>query len=284
MKIEQASKITNLTKKAIRYYEFEGFIIPEYDIYGNREFTSEHIDKLFEIKLLRNLDIPIEYIKKILTNPNKQKSLEEYCNRINSQNIKYKIIRKIITSLDSLEYHHYYNVIRFMNKEYFLREENNMDFFKKQLLYLIPGPLGKIIFMYYGPFLEEPINSEEKKKAWKDIIKFFDDYTEEIKLSKEIRDGLKDIKEQDLINFLNQHSTISRNKRPVEGNLNIFKNYKNYYKSAEELRGEFISNEQYYEFLEALKILSDSYRKYIDKIQRSVDENEKVYIENKILI
>lgn len=67
MKINQVEELVGITKKNIRYYEDEGLINPNRNAQnGYREYSLADVDRLMKIKLLRQLDIPIEKIRMVL--------------------------------------------------------------------------------------------------------------------------------------------------------------------------------------------------------------------------
>lgn len=63
MKINEVEKLTNISAKAIRFYEEKGLIKPGRDRNNYRNYTQGHIEKLKTIKILRNIDTAIEKIK-----------------------------------------------------------------------------------------------------------------------------------------------------------------------------------------------------------------------------
>ncbi len=70
MNIQQVCRETGLGKKAVYFYINEGIITPERDEKnGYFIFTDEHLQKLKAVRILRELDVPVMHIKKLLTNP-----------------------------------------------------------------------------------------------------------------------------------------------------------------------------------------------------------------------
>lgn len=65
MKINEVEQTVGITKKNIRFYEQEGLLNPPRGANGYRDYTSEDVGTLQQIKLLRRLDIPIEEIKRL---------------------------------------------------------------------------------------------------------------------------------------------------------------------------------------------------------------------------
>ena len=65
MKINQVEQIIGITKKNIRFYEQEGLLKPSRVANGYRDYSTEDLETLRHIKLLRKLDVPIEEIKRL---------------------------------------------------------------------------------------------------------------------------------------------------------------------------------------------------------------------------
>lgn len=65
MKINEVEQAVGITKKNIRFYEQEGLLMPSRNANGYRDYSSEEVRVLQQIKLLRRLDIPIEEIRRL---------------------------------------------------------------------------------------------------------------------------------------------------------------------------------------------------------------------------
>jgi len=63
MKIKEIEEASGMLRANIRYYEAEGFLHPEREKNGYRNYTETDLDILKKIKLLRSLHIPLEEIK-----------------------------------------------------------------------------------------------------------------------------------------------------------------------------------------------------------------------------
>ena len=68
MHIQEVSQQLNLSKKAIMIYEQKGLIHPQKDAHGYRVYQQKDIERLMQIKCLRQLDFSISQIKDILIN------------------------------------------------------------------------------------------------------------------------------------------------------------------------------------------------------------------------
>ena len=65
MKIKQVEELVGITSKNIRFYEEQGLLQPRRTENGYRDYRSEDVELLKQIKLYRKLGIPVEQIKKL---------------------------------------------------------------------------------------------------------------------------------------------------------------------------------------------------------------------------
>ena len=107
-KISDFSKITNLTIKALRYYDEESILTPSYRNNENsyRYYDENDFQKAQLIAMLRELDFSISEIKDVLANCDNSDDLsyylEEKKNMIESKISKEKeLIRKITLYMKS---------------------------------------------------------------------------------------------------------------------------------------------------------------------------------------
>lgn len=63
MTIKEMEEATGMQRANIRYYEAEGFLHPEREKNGYRNYTTKDLEVLMKIKLLRSLHISLEEIK-----------------------------------------------------------------------------------------------------------------------------------------------------------------------------------------------------------------------------
>ncbi|OUQ12655.1 hypothetical protein B5E87_08905 [Massilimicrobiota sp. An142] len=68
MHIQEVSQQLNLSKKTIMIYEQKRLIHPQKDAHGYRVYQQKDIERLMQIKCLRQLDFSISQIKDILIN------------------------------------------------------------------------------------------------------------------------------------------------------------------------------------------------------------------------
>ena len=77
MKIKEVEELVHMNGQTIRYYDKLGFLHPNRDENGYRNYTMEDIKILKRIRFLRELDISLELIGIILDNPDE---LERFTN------------------------------------------------------------------------------------------------------------------------------------------------------------------------------------------------------------
>ena len=188
MKISEVVKLTGLTKKALYYYEEEGMISPYINVENSyREYSQSDIDKLVQISLLRQLEVPIKNVKLIINDSVLLKDvLNQHLTKLNENIEKLKKNKKIIQSclqeVSNESSTELTNKLLYLKKslemDQFLRE----DFMRKHLHRIFPGTYGKMIFYSCGVFLNESIDADEKTDAWIEMINLLDsahyfDYT-----------------------------------------------------------------------------------------------------------
>lgn len=79
MKIKEVENMLQMNSQTIRYYDKLGFLNPQWDENGYRNYTVEDLKVLKKIRFLRELDISLEMIERILQNQNEfQKVLNQH--------------------------------------------------------------------------------------------------------------------------------------------------------------------------------------------------------------
>jgi len=95
-RIGEVSKVCEISIKTLRFYEEEGLIKPvKVDIYtGYRYYNDEDIEKIYKIKLLKNLGFSLKEIRDF-----DQKSLSQKIKEIEEELLKLKDNQKLISYL-----------------------------------------------------------------------------------------------------------------------------------------------------------------------------------------
>ena len=83
MTIKEIEQATGLPRASVRFYESEGFISPTRGENGYRNYSQSDLDALLKIKLLRQLNIPLEDIRSVQVGARTLDSvLDEALNRL----------------------------------------------------------------------------------------------------------------------------------------------------------------------------------------------------------
>lgn len=175
----------NLTKKAVEYYEQQGFIKPETGPNGYRVYTDADAAILREIALLRKLNLSIPEIRVILESPDKCRALENYKSKMHLQVHQIKARIECIDHLIAGGYN---------LAESEIHVERSLDenaIIKDRLERAFPGNYGIFLSLHFGRFLHEKIDSAEKAAAFDKIISFLD-HVENIEIPKDLADLLNE--------------------------------------------------------------------------------------------
>jgi DNA-binding transcriptional MerR regulator len=180
MNIKEVALRTGLTKRAVKYYEDLGLIKPhknEENLY--REYSEEHVIKLNLIAALRMLNIPLEDIKEILEgkrqfNEVMKSSLETLSKKMEElENSKVVISKLIDKPFDN--YNEAGDSIVKLRKSLEISMEEKKSLISEIILDKFPGKFGRVFLAWHEPFLNINIDSEEKKRAWIELLEVLDD-------------------------------------------------------------------------------------------------------------
>lgn len=281
MLINEVSKLTKLTKKAIEYYTLQGLISPSVLENGYRVYSMQDIEALQKISVLRKLDISTEEIRNIFndtTNSTLQAISVKKELYYQQDMIKKSILQNLIEGKS-------YGGI---NAELLSVEQakNIID----KLLEAFPGYYGRFICIHFARFLKEPIQSETQQSAYETILSFLDnvpamdmpkdleDYLNEVTNhigTEQISEMIESIKKS----YENPDDFLETNKEILQQYLE-FKESEEYLNSHAfklmELIKKFNSTSGYYDvFIPAMKQLSKSYTEYFRTMEIA---NEKLLL------
>ncbi len=165
MLINEVSKLTKLTKKAIEYYTLQGLVFPSVLENGYRNYNAQDIKKLNKISVLRKLDISIEEIKQILndtTNSALQTVSVKKELAYSRDMLKNSILQKLSQGAS-------YNEISIE-----LQSIEQSRTITDRLLEAFPGYYGRFICIHFARFLNEPIKTKYQQLAYETILSFLD--------------------------------------------------------------------------------------------------------------
>lgn len=303
MNIKDAAEKTGLTKRAIKYYEGEGLIMPLKNIQNSyREYTCQDVIKLNLIGALRVVGIPIAQIKTV-TSGNKSipEVMRQALSRIDKdidnlekcRLIISNIIEKNLTNYDTAGEH-----IKLLRETLELSICEKKEYISSALSRIFPGIFGESLIMNFEPFLNIVIDNDEKRKVWLKLVDTLDEIneTEEFFLGnnyfKELEDKLENegISEEDKRRHLSGiENIINYDKAYIKEYIKRIKDsyllLKEDEKEKEQLRkfGSFSDDYSkkfgrfHTKFSEYLTILSEDYKKYMDNMTKmTVELNKKM--------
>lgn len=177
MRINEVVERVELSKRAVKYYEEKGLIKINKDENGYRNYTEKDIEVLEQISVYRKIDMDLNSIKNILTNPEiERKVLEDLYTKkkcdIENQKQQLLILEEMIHSRE-IKY-------RTLNQE--LDYTSIADSIKE----MIPGVYGQMFMYHFLPYLNIPFETEEQRDAYNKIIEFWDNIEIKIPLSMRI--------------------------------------------------------------------------------------------------
>ena len=290
MLINEVCKSTGLTKKAILYYEKENFISPKKLSNGYRDYSNEDIKILQEISLYRKLDISVKDIMTILKSKDKIEILNRIVIEKEQKEIRLKIDKIHLERL--IEGDMSINEISRLNDEIIQEEKKSGEFIKRELKRAFPKGFGEYMAYHFSPYLNEPLDTMEKIKAWHNIVEFLDNIPQ-FKIPKFIQIGLAS--SSDEIRKRTYEATKSKMEALLEAQGEELEEYKKellgYVDKQKEWRllpylnpffnfkkklMNFYKESGYYEvFIPNMKVLSKEYREYSEKLNLINDKLSK---------
>lgn len=282
MLINQVSKTTGLTKKAIEYYTLQGLISPSILENGYRDYSKNDIETLNKISILRKLNLGTDEIRTVLSDKSNT-ALQAISARKELDFQREAVRNTILSKLSSGK--SYYEI----STELQALDHNKT--ITEKLLEAFPGYYGRFLCLHFARFLYEPIKTETQQAAYETIISFWDnapsfDLPEELQqyLIEGTRhigtEQIKDMVESTMKSIENFDDFLAANKEALEQYLKFKQSdeYKNSlaYKSMEMLKS-FNRTSGYYDiFIPALKQLSSSYAEYCRQMETA---NEKLLVQ-----
>lgn len=278
MLINETSRLTNLTKKAIEYYAEQELITPDVLVNGYRDFDEEDIEQLKKIAVFRRLGLCIEEIKAVLGDDSgsilKKLSVRRELN-LQKEQAKKGVLDQLGCGKSYAE----------MDEAIRSIEQNST--IAERLLDAFPGYYGEFICLHFARFLNEPIITNEQQAAYQEIIAYLDsvqslEFPEELQCfllesTKHISaQNIQDINMQMEQSINNPDEFFKENKEALEQYI-AFKKSPEYKKSPaykiQALLKEFNNTSGYNEiFIPAMKRLSTSYAQYYSQIEIANDK------------
>lgn len=281
MLINEVCSLTGLTKKAMSYYEEQGLIEPKKNNNGYRDYSVDDIALLNEISLYRKLDIATKDIKTILKSKDKKNMINNIIQEKQKKEIQIKMQKIYLEKIINSDFDE--KTIKELNEEIIEIEKNNGEFIKRELARVFPSGIGKYLAHHFASYLNEPLDTAEKYKAWIEIIEFLDNVPEvEIprvvevgyeNMTDEIAKRISDYTSNEINNILNSKGEeLEAYKKKILNNIDkqndesLLKVMNPFYKFKKQLNEFFNSSGYYNIFIPNMKILSKEYREYQNKL------------------
>ena len=178
MLINEAARKCGITKKAVQYYVEQGLVDPKVLENGYRDFSEEDTKVLKRVVLYRKLGLSIREIRRVLEDRGEisgifyQRELE-----LEQEKVKQEWLKRLAAG----------EAIEDLEPEIDPLSSNTIII--QKLGELFPGYYGKIIRLHFSRYLTGKVETEEQKKAFHQIIEFFD-RVPEIRLSDDLREYL----------------------------------------------------------------------------------------------
>lgn len=283
MMINEVSKRTKLTKKAIEYYVLQGLISPSVLENGYRSFDHQDVETLNKISILRKLDISTEDIQRILND--KTNAVLQAVSVKRELDTQRNLLKKSI--LHKLSQGASYDEI---SQELQAVEQSRT--ITDQLLDAFPGYYGRFICMHFARFLNEPIRTSAQQRAYETILSFLD-HLPVCELPKEVEEYFweetKHIGTEQIVKLIENNQTAYQNpERFLSENKEMLEAYLEYrmsdeYKESpagklmEWMRALNSTNGYNDVFIPAMKQLSPSYAAYFQQMEEANEKLLKQY-------
>ena len=178
MLINEAARKCGITKKAVQSYVEQGLVDPKVLENGYRDFSEEDTKVLKRVVLYRKLGLSIREIRRVLEDRGEisgifyQRELE-----LEQEKTKQEWLKRLAAG----------EAIEDLEPEIDPLSSNTIII--QKLGELFPGYYGKIIRLHFSRYLTGKVETEEQKKAFHQIIEFFD-RVPEIRLPDDLREYL----------------------------------------------------------------------------------------------
>ena len=287
MLINEIAKKCKITKKAVQYYTQQGLIVPAVMENGYHNFSEQDVEILKQVVLYRKLGLSISEIKGVLRNHKELTSiLHQRTLELEQEKLKQELLKRIE------------NGEKVENLETEINNINSNAIIVKRLLELFPSYYGKFFALNFSRYLSGKIETEEQKKAFQQIIEFFDNVPD-IDLPEDLQQYLDEYLEvysseegtKIISDILQKKDHAMQNiDEFVEDHKEFLDEYKKW-KQTEEFKNspafrlmeymkQFCTNNGYYDvFIPAMRKLSPLYNEYYEQMLKANDEFVRIYPE-----
>ncbi|EGC83154.1 MerR family transcriptional regulator [Anaerococcus hydrogenalis] len=277
----EIQKETGLTRKAIEYYEDKGLIHPQKSENGYRDYSTKDLEILKKVSIFRKLGMSISDIYQFIYSGGDSLSsvLREKQHQLDLDEKRKEILEMIVKGESD----------ELINEKVWLLEMKETIYEKLEIAF--PGYFGQMLFAAYQPFLNEPLEYDDKNSFYKyidylDMLPSFELTEEEKKYIEKLSSPfdlktLKDVNQAKLDAVENPEKWMKDN----EDAISSYESYKNseeyqnsFMKQIQEKLKNFMKENQYYEIaIPLIRKFSKSYDNYYKKLLKA---NEQ-YLNNK---
>ena len=277
----EIQKETGLTRKAIEYYEDKGLIHPQKSENGYRDYSIKDLEILKKVSIFRKLGMSISDIYQFIYSGGDSLSsvLREKQHQLDLDEKRKEILEMIVKGESD----------ELINEKVWLLEMKETIYEKLEIAF--PGYFGQMLFAAYQPFLNEPLEYDDKNSFYKyidylDMLPSFELTEEEKKYIEKLSSPfdlktLKDVNQAKLDAVENPEKWMKDN----EDAISSYESYKNseeyqnsFMKQIQEKLKNFMKENQYYEIaIPLIRKFSKSYDNYYKKLLKA---NEQ-YLNNK---
>lgn len=277
MQTKDVMRMCRVTRKALQYYEDKGLLAPRVLENGYRSYSPEDIRTIKEITVLRQCGLGVEEIQSMRKQANKAAYLQK-CKYLNDLHLERS--RHLQACIDGL-IENYDIDSAFEAMQHF---DQSTITIREQLALSFPGDFGLLVAMHFGRFLQETIDTEEKRKAYTAILDYLDHVS--FFLDGDLRAALEGMfppgniatleqRQHDLMMELHENPAqyLEHHREEIAQYL-AYKASDAYQSSAtarlQRKILDFQKQSGYQEILiRNMKILSASYREYLEKTERA---------------
>ena len=277
----EIQKETELTRKAIEYYEEKGLIHPQKSENGYRDYSIKDLEILKKVSIFRKLGMSVSDIDQCISSGGDTLSsvLRKKQHQLDLDE-KRKAILDMIVKGESDE---------LINEKVSLLEMKETIYEKLEIAF--PGYFGQMLFAAYQPFLNDPLENDGKNSFYKyidylDKLPSFELTEEEKKYIEKVSSPfdmktLKDINQDKLDAVENPEKWLKDNEDAISS-YESYKNSEEYQnsmmKQVQEKLKNFMKENQYYEI--AIPLIRKFSKSYDNYYKKSLKANEE-YLNNK---
>lgn len=272
----EIQKETGLTRKAIEYYEDKGLIHPKKSENGYRDYSTEDLEILKKVSIFRKLGMNISDIGQCISSDGDTLSsvLRKKQHQLDLDEKRNAILEMLVKGESN----------ELINEKVSLLEVEESIYEKLGIAF--PGYFGQMFFAAYQPFLNEPLENDDKESFYKyidylDRLPSFELTEEEKKYIEKISspfdmESIKDINKAKL-------DAVENPEKWMKDNEDVISRYESYKNSEEYQNGmmkqiqdklkNFMKENQYYEIaIPLIRKFSESYDEYYKKLLKANEQ------------